>query len=444
MPNLIGKDNRLFAEVDPGRDPTTFQVDNTSQQYYNSPYFLQHKDQIQPIPKLNIDPPCMNLGEVLGDATVQSIQAAKVISFHTVGDTGATNVAHLADEESVADMMAADLQSGGAAAPWFFFHLGDIVYNFGEAEYYYEQFYDPFRAYDRPIFAIPGNHDGMVYGDPTKSPSSLQAYLRNFCATQPGPSKDAGGLIRSAMTQPGAYFSLEAPMLTIIGLYSNVLDGGPGVISSENGHYPIPDSQIQFLQSELTRLKPARQAGERAIVIAVHHPPVSADAKHGGSTGLSQDIDAACQKAGVWPDAVLSGHAHLYQRCTRRVGGQEIPYLVSGSGGYNAKQNVLEKTPKAPFTQGDTTLEIDPVVEYGYMTVTVDMRSAAKLMTISFSSPKAGRSHDQVTVDLVQHKIVSGKRPAPKPAPQKAARVAASPGSKTGKQPRGAPAKSRK
>ncbi len=433
MSNLVGQGNRLFAEVERTQDPTSFQVDNTSSQYYNSPYYLQHKSEVQPIPKLNVDPPCMDLSEVLGTSTIQSIQAARVISFHSVGDTGATSVGHLTDEESVADMMVADVQASGAASPWFFFHLGDIVYNFGEAEYYYEQFYDPFRNYDRPIFAIPGNHDGMVYGDPTKAPPTLQAFLRNFCATQSGPSKDAGGLIRSAMTQPGAYFSLNAPMVTIIGLYSNVLDSGPGVISSQGGRYPISDSQIEFLQSELTRLKPAREAGERAILIAVHHPPLSADAKHGGSVGLSKDIDAACEKAGVYPDAVLSGHAHLYQRFTRRVGGYEIPYLVSGSGGYNAKQDAMEKTPKAPFANGDTTLEIDPVVEYGYMTVTIDMRSATKQMTISFNSPKLGRNHDQVTVDLVRHKIISNNAPAPSPVhkePLQNSAQAAAPGDK--------------
>ncbi len=420
MSNLVGKDGRLFAETKPGADPTTFQVNNTSDQYYNSPYYLQHKDQVQPVPKPNVDPPCMSLGEIMGEQAVQAIQAAKVISFHTVGDTGATKVAHLADEESVADMMAQDVQTGGATAPSFFFHLGDIVYNFGEAEYYYEQFYDPFRGYDRPIFAIPGNHDGMIYSDPTKAPPSLAAFLANFCATKPGPSKDAGGLIRSAMTQPGVYFSLDAPMVTIIGLYSNVLDNGAGIISSQGGHFPIPDTQLQFLESELARLKPMRDAGERAVIIAVHHPPLSADAKHGGSTGLSQDIDSACKKAGLWPDAVLSGHAHLYQRFTRRVGNVEIPYLVSGSGGYNAKQNALEQTPKAPFTNGDTTLEIDPVVEYGYMTVTVDMRSANKQMNICFNSPKCGRNYDQVTVDLVQRKIVNSKGPVKSPAPKQA------------------------
>ena len=30
--------------------------------------------------------------------------------------------------------------------------------------------------------------------------------------------------MRSAMTQPGVYFTLDAPMVSIIGLYSNVLE----------------------------------------------------------------------------------------------------------------------------------------------------------------------------------------------------------------------------
>jgi hypothetical protein len=36
--NLIGTQNRLFAEPAPGLDETVFQVDNTSAAYYNSPY----------------------------------------------------------------------------------------------------------------------------------------------------------------------------------------------------------------------------------------------------------------------------------------------------------------------------------------------------------------------------------------------------------------------
>ena len=100
----------------------------------------------------------------------------------------------LENEASVADAMARDVQEGGATGPAFFFHLGDVVYNFGEGQYYYDQFYEPFRAYDRPIFAIPGNHDGMVFGDEPDLPRvpTLTAFLRNFCAEEPGSSPTRG------------------------------------------------------------------------------------------------------------------------------------------------------------------------------------------------------------------------------------------------------------
>src|SRR5207244_4895076 len=135
---------------------------------------------------------------------------------------------------------------------------------------------------------IPGNHDGAVFGDTPDVPKieTLTAFLRNFCAPAPGPAADAAGLVRSAMTQPGVYFTLDAPFVSIIGLYTNVLEG-PGVISSEHGHYPTlaGDEQLHFLGAELERLAPARKAGERAVIVACHHPPASIDSKHAGSQG---------------------------------------------------------------------------------------------------------------------------------------------------------------
>jgi hypothetical protein len=34
------------------------------------------------------------------------------------------------------------------------------------------------------------------------------------------------------------------------------------------------------------------------------------------------------------------------------------------------------------------------------------MSAAVKTLTIAFNSPKLGRNHDHVTVDLTQHKII--------------------------------------
>lgn len=413
--NIEGPNGRLFAETAPSPDETSFQIDNTSDEYYSSPYFKQHAKDVQQIPDpTNPHAPLnINLGDYLDPDLIAAIQKAKQITFHATGDTGAAKVNRqqtmaraIANEASVADAMAADVQRGGGDAPAFFYHLGDVVYQFGEAKYYYDQFYEPYREYDRPIFAIPGNHDGMVFGPTSTSPSnvSLFAFKRNFCATAVGPSPDTGGLIRSAMTQPAVYFTLDAPFVSIIGLYSNVLDG-PGVISSQGGKYPIRDVQLDFLKQELIRLKPLRAKRERAVVLAVHHPPLSADAKHGGSRGVADDIDTVCQDKDVnfWPDAVLSGHAHLYQRFTRKAdGGQQIPYVVCGAGGYAATPPRGELG-KAPITVGNHTLEIDPLVMFGYLTLVVDSGS----LRIGFNSPVAGRvvEMDHVTVDLASGQI---------------------------------------
>jgi hypothetical protein len=408
-PKIVGTGGRLFANPVPGADETSFQVDNTSAAYYNSPYYLLHQYQMQPVPQPSTPQPTMDLADVVGPAMIAAIQAANLIAFHSVGDTGAANVSAsqaagtaLAKEGWVADAMAKDVEAGGSGAPSFFFHLGDVVYHFGEGKYYYDQFYEPFRAYDRPIFAIAGNHDGSVFGTTPNVPTvpTLEAFLLNFCAAAPGPSPDSGGSVRSVMTQPGVYFTLDAPFVSIIGLYSNVLEG-PGVISSQAGQYPsMNDDQVTFLQAELTRLKPAHDSGQRAVLIAVHHPPASADAEHGGTVGLSSDIDSACQAAGLWPDAVLSGHAHLYQRFSRSVAGlgRAIPYVVSGSGGFGLTPP--QAGVAAGTTIGEFTLVTPPKIDFGYLTVVVDMTGAAGKLTIGYRSVNQAAVRDSVTVTL--------------------------------------------
>ena len=168
--NLVGPKGQLYADPKPTPDEVSFRVDNTSSDYYNSVYYTAHKDQVQPIPRARGTNP-LDLGDFVTPDIMSAINKAGKIVFHSVGDTGAakesrsqTATTAIEQEARVADAMVADVTNGGLGGPAFFFHLGDVVYNFGEAQYYYDQFYEPFRAYDRPIFAIPGNHDGMVFG----------------------------------------------------------------------------------------------------------------------------------------------------------------------------------------------------------------------------------------------------------------------------------------
>jgi hypothetical protein len=400
--HLFADPVRLFADPDPGPDETSFHDPNVDAQYYNTGYYPAHRNQIQPFPRSIPDPPHIALSQVLGPNLLQPILDSNRITFHAVGDTGASSPRLITPEASVADAMAAELQSGGANAPAFLFHLGDVVYSFGESQYYYDQFYEPFRRYDRPIFALAGNHDGAIYGPSANAPvaPTLDAFLRNFCANAPGSSPDAVGSARTTMTQPGVYFTLDAPCVSIIGLYSNVLEG-PGVISSQQGRFSLPDDQLTFLAAELARLKPDRDAMKRAIVLAMHHPPVSFDGTHGSSPLMANEIDAVCAQAGVWPDVVLSGHAHLYQRLSRTVANRKIPYIVAGSGGHLARPP-RSGVPTAPADFGNYRLEVNPIFELGYMIITVDMDAQPHpTITGTFSSLAVPATKDGFVLDLV-------------------------------------------
>jgi len=393
-----GAGEPVFAQPKPSPDPTGFK-DPVTDQKFKEILTLE----AVPQPAGGAVEPILTLEQVYGSAgaaRMQAIQQSGQIVFHSAGDTGSAEGP--TTQSLVADKMVSDFtEANPADVPSFLFHLGDVVYYFGEAIYYYDQFYEPYRDYPAPIIAIPGNHDGVVYASDPKP--TLDAFLRNFCAASPVQSSDSGGLLRTAMIQPGVYFTLDAPFVRILGVYSNALED-PGVISGENGQNTILDSrQVAFLETALARVKSENYTG--AVIIAVHHPPFTGDSTHGGSPVMLQDIDSACQSAGVWPHAVFSGHAHNYQRFTRTVSGFQIPYLVAGCGGH-APLAVMREAYRTPYQIDPTlTLESYDDTDYGYLRVVVN----ATTMRIEFHPQSDGSAtktpDDVVTITLATHAV---------------------------------------
>lgn len=401
----------LFGQPQPTPDPTRFVVPHPSD---NTKYAQVNKRLLQSFPasRGTGEEPVLTLADVLGSngkAATRTIAASGQIVFHCVGDTG--SVRGPASQSLVADKMLGDFtEADPASVPSFFYHLGDVVYSFGEARYYYDQFYEPYRGYPAPICTIPGNHDGLVFnGDRDQT---LEAYLRNFCAEQPVHTPEAGALMRTAMTEPGVYYTMEAPFVRILGVYSNVLED-PGVISSEGDpSSPITDVQLQFLTTALKRAKADIAAGTfaGAVLVTVHHPPFTYGGPHSGSPRMLADLDQVARAAGFWPHAVLSGHAHNYQRFTRKVGNTQIPYIVAGSGGHDvtrlgyghsgAIRTPSQVTPTLTFENYDDR-------HYGYLRITVN----AKLLRIEFHPAQDGITEktpdDRVVVDLATRRLVA-------------------------------------
>jgi len=367
------------------------------------------------IPAPWMTPPVMSLSDVIGTSASQQIQAAGKIVFHSVGDTG--GVKEPSHQFAVADAMANDIGTLTYAngRPAFFQHLGDVVYYFGQERYYYDQFYDPYRDYAGPIFAIPGNHDGVLFkSEPV--PFSLAAFYENFCTKTPTNDPAAKGFARTTMTQPGVYFTLNAPFLKIIGLYSNTGES-TGIMSDAT----TGTAQLQFLQNELTAAAAQRAqkgAAPFALVIAVHHPPFTISSSHFPSPDMLAQIDQACVSAQIWPDIVLSGHSHMYERYTRtmKADGRQIAYVVAGNGGYlnlsdpRKGKNGLNPQPGIPGNDGkgnQLTLDVYNNTTYGFLRLTVDKDSIlCESLGVNETTDKTS-SMDAFTVDLTKHVVAS-------------------------------------
>src|SRR5258708_3108768 len=71
----------------------------------------------------------------------------------------------------------------------------------------------------------------------------LPRWLRmwRISALTPRLTKEAGDVSRDAMTEPNVYWTLETPFATVVGLYTNVPEGGW-----------LDDKQIAWLTGELS------------------------------------------------------------------------------------------------------------------------------------------------------------------------------------------------
>ena len=351
------------------------------------------------------------------------IASAKKLVFHTVGDTGpikGDEVIKLVAEQMEAQFEGAPKLGNSASLdpksvtqpkpedgdPSFFYHLGDVVYYNGISTDYPTQFYEPYEYYPATIFAIPGNHDGdnqPKKGDPPDSEPSLDGFFENFCDTQ----SRAVSPYRSTMTQPYVYWTLDAPFATIIGLYSNV----DGTLD------PIGVFQQQaWLQQQLKNADPTK-----CLVLAVHHPCFSLDVNHGGNPDILASLQDAAAASNRWPDIVLSGHVHNYQRFTQTLpDGSEIPHLVIGDGGYANTVGTMHKLQRAPAHNNapikaqfatdmkGITLESYDEIDGGFGRITID---AANLTFEYFACPltgnQTGKPFDTFTLDWKNKKITA-------------------------------------
>ena len=371
---------------------------------------MPKNQKFEPLPPPTGRPPFhVSLKDVLPKAAVDTITASKKLVFHCAGDTGGINNA--SPQQIVANHMIADLSATPIGeAPTFFFHLGDVVYYYGDHAEYYPQFYEPYHQYSTTILPIPGNHDGDV--SPHTNIRSLDAFVENFCAAKAALTPEAGDSNRPALTLPNVYWTLETPFGWIVGAYSNVPEGGR-----------IQADQLAWLTDEF-KAAPKNQA----LIVAVHHPLLSLDSHHSGSAYIHDALEAAAKNSGRIPDLVLTGHVHNYQRFTRNWNGQIVPVIVAGAGGYFNLHYMTHnlgwpiqlpfQIPAAAANNMQATLEAFSDDHHGYLILEW---TANQISGTYFTVPRPqdpwrdpATAIDSFTLDLATHRLAA--RPATRPA----------------------------
>jgi hypothetical protein len=331
------------------------------------------------------------------------VDAGKLV-FHMVGDTGGVNDG-AAQQKLIAEAMQAQVAAvADGDKPAFFYNLGDVVYFNGQSSDYSWQFYEPYEFYQPHIFAIPGNHDGDIRtrrNDPPVTEPTLTGFTNNFCDDSP---REIQPYYRSTMTQPYVYWTLDAPFVTVIGLYSNV----DGTLDGRGGF-----EQKRWLREQLI----AAKTQDKCLIVAVHHPPFSLDRPHGGSPEILSALDRAVAETGKAPDAVFSGHVHSYQRFTRRANGRDLPFVVAGAWGYPHAQKAMHKLQadpddgspiQTPFqtTVEGVTLEAYNETEPGFLRVTIDDTTLkAEYFLVPFEGDPPADPADAFTLNWKTHKL---------------------------------------
>ncbi len=300
------------------------------------------------------------LDSVLAPDDYAAIVASGQLMFHFNGDMG--GIKDAMPQALVAKGMekSFDPSRGVGQNPAFLYITGDCVYFNGEVSEYYAQFYEPYEFYPRPIFAVPGNHDG----ENLPNDQTLTGFVRNFCAPHPVKMPESQDSHRTAMVQPNVYWTLLTPFVNFVGLYSNVPEGGV-----------IKPPQTEWLANEL-RTQPT----DVPLIVTLHHPPFSADDHHSGSAYMRDVIDQASTAAGRAPDMVVAGHVHNYQRMSRTdAAGNVQPFLVTGAGGYHNLHHVQKVAGKAMIPpvildrSGGKTVTLEAYLDdhHGFLEVTI-------------------------------------------------------------------------
>ena len=196
--------------------------------------------------------------------------------------------------------------------------------------------------------------------------TSLDGWVRYFMTQVPHIDQQVSGdAPRVTLSQPNVYWTLNCPFVTIVGMYTNVPEGGS-----------IDSIQQQWLTNEF-----ATAPEDKALILALHHPVNSFDDHHSGSPAMADAVQHAINDSRRVPNMVLTAHVHNYQRIEREiVQGVPTPFLVAGAGGYYHLHGMTADVGHVDESVGAALMAHDQY-HHSYVTLQVDEEQISGTMT---------------------------------------------------------------
>ena len=255
------------------------------------------------------------------------------VSFMVVGDPGEGD-----DSQNVTIRPLLACSEGTA----FMVICSDVIYPAGGASEYEQKFYEPYKDYLAPIYALPGNHDWY---------DGLTGFMLHFCGAEPPltgetpppaagrahrllnrllwrrpPRADPGTLARGREIrgrpeqhplpehrQPGPYWAMDVGPLRIVAIDT-------GITGSVD-------------RDQLAWLRAVSESSDRPKVLLTGRP-LYVDGRGPNRNGHLAAVDAVVRAREHRYVAAIGGDVHNYQRYPVEVEpGRTIEYVVSGAGG---------------------------------------------------------------------------------------------------------------
>lgn len=282
--------------------------------------------------------------------------------FLVVGDPGEADASQYAVIEPLLNVHECGVawNDGPCKKSDFMVVMSDVIYPAGDVNDYINGFYIPFRKYDRPIYALPGNHDWY---------DGLSGFMFHHCAAEPLPhlrlslaGRSLGDRLVRALwqranrpdrdrlapyvherrletlkraddetpdprtpprpVQPAPYFAIELEQLVLVAIDTGV----GGELDAEQGHWLKRVSALPKHKVLLTG-KPIWSRG-------TYRPGEIVWDGDAPKTARSETVDDIVRDPGHRYVAAIGGDTHNFQRYPVRVeDGRTIQYVVAGGGG---------------------------------------------------------------------------------------------------------------